>query len=242
MDCPSALFSASSSARLPGLHTLRLEQGIHAVAVAKAALAMLNVAHTGQDVALLMQVQAGRTWPFVSPWIASHLPDPMNIAGCTLSVSPHIVRVKHDWSAKDLLASVQAELEEWSKHSHTPESLVASRLAEDDRLFLEMIKPWQRFNWLGIQSHDAAASLSDLDSRLKMILLERRLPVKILWDCGLDENDTTVLRVQANYDGACLDQEMVRQCVEQMLKYAGWLSDIANLDSKVVDGLDIGRR
>jgi len=146
-SCPPPLHSATDSIYLRDLRNLQLKRGIPAVAVAKAALALLNVKHTKHPVALLMQVQAGRSWPFVtSPFVEANLPDPMTIAGCTLNVIPNPVRVDFQLTAGTFLSYIHKDLLEYSAHAHVPMTVVEERLGQADRQTVNVAKAWQRFN------------------------------------------------------------------------------------------------
>ena len=71
------------SVLIPHLNTLKSDHGISPAVVAKTALAILNTRLTGLTHAIFANYDAGRSWPFLSPWISAHLPNAMDLPGPT---------------------------------------------------------------------------------------------------------------------------------------------------------------
>lgn len=128
------------------------------------------------------------------------------------------------------------------------------------------MKPWQRFNWLGVTDDDGpefnfdganvthslgmttskakeefesskedcvrADATELVKGQVQHVASQRRFPHKMLWDCSL-ARDRTTLRVSANYVGGCSSQGDVEGWIQELLEIAEWLCDDVNWDKKI---------
>jgi len=66
-----------------------------------------------------------------------------------------------------------------------------------------------------------------------MLNVQRRLPVKMLWNFGLDANERRTLRVRADYDASHLDRQVVSDLLNEMLQIAAWLAAADNWEKQI---------
>ena len=229
----SGLDGVVQSIQLPFLQRLYYEARIPASTLLKAALALLTVSQTGQDVAMMGSVQAGRQWPFIDRWLAQRLPNPMEIAGSTHTNVPHVIRIDRREPVLTMLKRLTEEQEAMMRHAHVPYFLLDAKLSAADReMHLEM-KRRQTYNWVphwpsktGISIANEASSTIRGQARVHVLQADRHFNFGILWNCGLD--DPTTVRVHALYDDAQIRNEEMVAHVEQLLKIAQWMQNPAN--------------
>lgn len=85
-----------------------------------AAIASFNASITGSKLAILAMMMVGREWAFIDDTLAQLLPDPMGIAGPTLTASIAIVKVSDAEQVSQFLARVQEELKLLRRFQHVP--------------------------------------------------------------------------------------------------------------------------
>ncbi len=171
---------ASRLVSLEGMEHIRSRKGIDAQTVAKAALAVHNVAQTGQPYALFNSVEAARSWPFVPTWMEEMLPPVMNIDGPTCEWVLHMPMV--DISGRGVVGeegggreTVGQYLERTSEeqgqlqvHAHAPWFKVLEGLGPDEAAVAVEASRRQTFVW------DASLRFIRADSGPKALKLVAR--------------------------------------------------------------------
>lgn len=71
--------SVMKRTQLPHLQKLKRVHVLTAPTILKTALALLNVSYTKQNEAIVTNYEAGRTLPFLEPWIAEWSPNMMDV-------------------------------------------------------------------------------------------------------------------------------------------------------------------
>lgn len=90
----TGLVGITQYARLEHLSEWTALHRMSAPVVFKAACALLNGRLSGQSDVLFTSLQAGRQWPFMDDAIARHLPNPILIAGNTLTLVVNRIHIE----------------------------------------------------------------------------------------------------------------------------------------------------
>lgn len=131
---------------IPSLEKFKLERAVDVSVLVKAAVALFNTEMTGQDHVLFCNLEAGRTWPFLEPWIADRLPNPMSIAGPTLTSTINNFALDPLEPIGAFLQRVQVDQVEQSAHAHAPFLAVKQQLGERDGSIVDALCRRQIFN------------------------------------------------------------------------------------------------
>jgi len=149
---------------------LKAEHGVPVFMLVKAAIALLNVAHTSGKEAIFGAINAARTWPFSSDYTALERErlsaggpsNPLDISGCTTEYVLDRIPVPLSQPLLSFMQSVTKDEERNSAFAHTPFTRLIDRLrdplspsdprtwADRDRdaaAILPLIRR-QSFNWL----------------------------------------------------------------------------------------------
>lgn len=200
---------------------LKSKFGIEIPQVLKAALAVVNTRHTGSDIALFGQYQAGRSWPFLPHWHASRMPEAMQIDGPTIQLVALSILLQRNDQVLDLLQKLQAEQAGINEHCHAPYFDLMAKLNEQGTgcgNMMEDILRRQIFNWL-------PAAPTEYES-LETTSVVSRSSLGLLWDCSMSNQGEVV--VHLTWDGAQLEGVEV----ENLLKEFGMVSEqLANRDN-----------
>lgn len=141
--------------RLPHLQKLKQEHNLTAPGILKCALALLNVYYTKQKEAVFTNYEAGRTWPFLEPWIADRLPNTMDVNGPTLEAVLNIIPMKDEQkeTCLHMINRVNEEQKLLTQHAHAPLFAIQKGLGDVDGSTLIDVMRGQIFNWLpGLKS------------------------------------------------------------------------------------------
>ena len=126
--------------RLPGLDALKTRHAIQPQVVVKAAVALMNMAATGEWVAVFNVMEAGRSWPFVPDWMHMTLPPITGVDGPTLELVLNVVRMPgtlgrsrkaEGVSVGTWLSRLADEQQELERHAHAPWGAVLDGLGDE---------------------------------------------------------------------------------------------------------------
>ena len=133
--------------------------------------------------------------PILEPWIADRLPNPMSIAGPTLTSTINSFALDPLESVGAFLRRVQAGQVEQSARAHAPFLVVKQQLGERDGRIVDDICRRQVFNW------DPSSRTRSATSDSQELLGQRGwVDYGFFWNFGLEENDELVGFV--SYDDA----------------------------------------
>ncbi|EME40391.1 hypothetical protein DOTSEDRAFT_75005 [Dothistroma septosporum NZE10] len=213
---------------LPHLQTLQKQHNLSAPAILKTALAILNTHYTGTTHAIFTQYEAGRTWPFLSPFVTSHLPNAMDINGPTFEAVLNNIPVSPSQNVLSLISHINTEQILLTSHAHAPLFSIQEALAADGNNLIAILRR-QIFNWLpGLkgmvaESHEGEA--------VRRVQVQSRSDVGILWNCGMVDAET--FQMNASYDDAQLRRTEVDEAVERLFVIARWIMEPGNWERKV---------
>lgn len=212
----------------PDLSNLKKTHGLDAAIVLKAALSLVNTGETGATEALFASYQAGRSWPFVAPWMQERLPSAMDIAGPTLQVAIERINTSKPQSVIDFLKHLTSEQEELTKHVHAPLLAIRDALSTVDAETMEQVRRRQIFNWL------PRSSGLDEYTNLNRVQLWSRTDVGILWNCTAIDGDE--VKIHVSWDDAQLNEDEIDKLlskfggmVEMLSAETNWEKDVNDL-------------
>ncbi|THY41286.1 acetyl-CoA synthetase-like protein [Aureobasidium pullulans] len=212
----------------PDLSNLKKAHGLDAAIVLKAALSFVNTGETGATEALFASYQAGRSWPFVAPWMQERLPSAMDIAGPTLQVAIERINTSKPQSVIDFLKHLTSEQEELTKHVHAPLLTIRDALSTADAETMEQVRRRQIFNWL------PRSSGLDEYTNLNRVQLWSRTDVGILWNCTAIDGDE--VKIHVSWDDAQLNEDEIDKLlskfggmVEMLSVNTNWEKDVNDL-------------
>lgn len=208
--------------KVPSLQNFKLERAVDISVLVKAAVAIFNREKTGQNHALFCNLDAGRTWPFLEPWIADRLPNPIGIAGPTLTSTINIVALDPSEAIDTFLRRVQRDQVEQSAHAHAPSLAVKQQLGERDGGFVDDLHRRQIFNW------DPSMRTRPSEKRDDRELLGRRgwIDCGFFWNFGLQGDDNLVGFVL--YDDAHLRYGEAKAALDRVFAIVRWMAEPEN--------------
>lgn len=188
---------------LPGLNAFRTSvgEGLTNPVIAKVALALLNVYHTGHTHALFGSVQAGRaSLPFVPASLGEALAaadvNPADMPGPMFQRTANLIRVDRAETVGDLLRRVQELQNGQTRHCHAPLDAICEALGpEGGEMVLDTCRRLL-LNWvpgLGAMDRNPFKNMELLDSRSRADLgimffagtggkAGQDLILKVIWD------------------------------------------------------------
>lgn len=200
--------SVSRRGELPGLNAFRASiPGLTNPVIAKAALALLNVRHTGHTHALFSSLETGRgALPFVpeSLGAAADL-NPADMPGPMFQRLANLIRVDPAERLEDFLLRVQEHQAGQTRHCHAPLNAICEALGpEAGDMVLNTIRR-QIFNWvpgLGAMDKNPFKNMELLDSKTRADIgvscftgtggkTGQDLVLKVIWD------DANTMRAEA---------------------------------------------
>lgn len=196
-----------------------------------AAIASFNTSVTGSKHAIFGMLMAGREWPFINDSLAQLLPDPMTVAGPTLTTTVVAVNVDDTEKISQFLGRLEAELRLLRRYQHVPLDFPAHLEDEDRAVWHDA--PRQLFNY---QPRDTAPKCgASADSPLTLFL-DRDYKVDesskyFVWECGLQ--DSATLRIRALFDPDMFSERQVTAFTESVFDAVDFLSDMGNWEKKV---------
>ncbi|KAK3068439.1 hypothetical protein LTR53_013979 [Teratosphaeriaceae sp. CCFEE 6253] len=173
---------------IPDLARLKAEHGVPVFMLVKAAIALLNISHTGGKEAIFGTINAARSWPFSSDYTALEREglagNPLDISGCTTEYLFDRIPVGPTKSVLEFMQQVTKDEEANSAYAHTPFFRILDRLRDplspdDARTFadrdrdadaiLPLIRR-QSFNWLptapNVAGHPKGMAMQEMLTRM----------------------------------------------------------------------------
>lgn len=114
--------------------------------IAKAAIALFNVQQTGSEYAIFNNLDHGREWPFILPWMKQALPPAMSIDGPTVEWTLNMLHIIPSETVGMFLERIEKDQRELSRHAHAPWSRVLEKLGEEAEVVKDASQR-QSFNW-----------------------------------------------------------------------------------------------
>ncbi|KAI4089435.1 MAG: hypothetical protein LQ344_005437 [Seirophora lacunosa] len=172
------------------LKHLKEEHDVDATSVFKAAVTLFNAEETGQQHAVFCNLDSARRWPFLEPWITDRLPNPLDIAGPTMSCTINVLPISEEEGCVEFLQRIQNDQMEQSAHATAPLSAVMQALGAEEGPMIHDIGRRQVFNWDPM----TRARVGTQTSGRQLQLLGRQgwLDLGVFWNFGL-VNDETIL-------------------------------------------------
>ena len=208
---------------VPSLQTLRSTHAIEPFTLVKAAIALLNVSQTKQPRAVFSSTEAGRKWPFMELWIASHLPNPLSVAGPTLGWTFDFVPVDHGDTAGQLLRRIAASQKSDSEHCHAAWDSIIGDLGPERGQLMQDIAARQLVSWDPSTQRRAQAKSQQQRSSLELQSRGLFLNYGLFWDFGLES--PTRIAAFALYDDVHLVRGEVQGFLELIEGFVKWLAD-----------------
>ena len=212
----------------PKSFRLRSKHKISAPVLFKAACALLNSHLSLSREVLFINTQAGRQWPFLDPSIAKHLPNPVTIAGYTLSSVLNRIQVSLEETVGSFLTRLEAEQQLLTIHAHAPKGPIASQLEPDDAA-VHWAGHRQLLNW----NTSVFESLTDKSRELRLVEVRGYTEVMLQWHCGIIEAD--VAKILVTWDGCQAGKTEVQEWADGFMKALQWVSQVQNWERKIED-------
>ena len=223
--------------RIPMMPEFEAQYGIRPAVIVKAAIAIVNCIATKTRAAMLLQLLAGRSWPFVDDKVASELPSPYKIAGSTMASAIDIIRIDNEETVGRFLQRLKLDQKALSRFAHCPPGL-PSLLSDEDQASLSASRR-QIFNWL--PSSFRTHRQTHQESMLK--LLENRIyhvdepRYELTWRCGLTDEDDE-LSVEVIQPVEIFSPPQVEGIVDQLFQVIEELCNYENFDKTVDEVID----
>ncbi|KAJ2892510.1 hypothetical protein MKZ38_009694 [Zalerion maritima] len=247
---------------LPALLSLQDSHDIKAPILMKAAVALLNMAVTGEDVALFTMIEHGRSWPFVPDWMQKTLPHIMSVDGPTLEWVLNMTnlpagrsRRRKAVTVRQWLGQLAEEQNEIQRHVHAPWEAILEGLGDEAEVAIDAtfrqtlvwdvslpllnmagdykkMVPIGRYDWA---DRYVFPPLFFLDRNITNIDLTINRS-GLLWNaCHLDKSN---LFLVASWDTAQMNDRQVNSLAEGLADILRRLCNLENLDASVTDLLD----
>ena len=222
----AGLVGIQRSARFRDLQELRVGHSISAPVLFKAACAILNRHLTQSREVLFLNTQAGRQWPFLDQSIATHLPNPITIAGNTLATVLNRIQVLPEETVISFLGRLESEQQLLTTHAHAPYgSIIAQLNPGDAAAFTEGRR--QLLNW----NPSLSEAIPKDSQEMRLAQIRGYTEVMLEWHCGMLESDLGSVTVR--WDGCQLGKQEVQGCMDRFMKALVWLSSQEHWESKI---------
>ncbi|KAL8687417.1 MAG: hypothetical protein Q9224_005159, partial [Gallowayella concinna] len=196
----------------------------HVIAL-KAAVAIYNTQQTGQPYAIIGTTHMARSYPFLERHITDHLPDIMDMPGCTLERPLSNLYIDPAATLSTILHSVHADQLSQSAHVQCPVFALRGRLPPEDAAFLANdVEGRQSFNYNPVITPDPGMPL-------KNIQFAGNANISIIWWCGMVDAETVKLRITWNEE--VFGQEDAEKAMEGFERNLAWIVDGANWERRL---------
>lgn len=217
--------SAFCDFRARGLRELRRRHpGITPVAVLKTALVLLNVRRSGHTHALFANLEAARAhFPFLARELEAtgHF-EASDVSGPTIQTVINLVEVRPAESVLALLARVQEDQAELTKHAAAPIEEIMAQLGPELGALIPEIFGRQLFNWVPGMGAGNANPHQNFEEVAQ--IARPRLGLSLNTAVGGPESDTVYFVIR----GSGFDHDGYRQIAEDMEKLTLWLVNPEN--------------
>ncbi|KAL8681144.1 MAG: hypothetical protein Q9186_002737 [Xanthomendoza sp. 1 TL-2023] len=196
----------------------------HVIAL-KAAVAIYNTQQTGQPYAIIGTTHMARSYPFLHRHITDHLPDIMDMPGCTLERPLSNLYLDPAATLSTILHSLHADQLSQSAHVRCPVFALRDRLPTEDAAFLANdVEGRQSFNYNPVITPDP-------NMPLKNIQFAGNANISIIWWCGMVNAETVKLRITWNEEVFGLDD--AKKAMEGFERNLAWIVDGANWEKRL---------
>ncbi|KAL6714779.1 hypothetical protein ACLMJK_007039 [Lecanora helva] len=169
---------------------LKVHKIPHVTAI-KAAIAIFNSRQTGYPYAFFCNLQMCRSYPFIEPQIADHLPDIMDMPGATIEAPFNNIHLSPDERISSLLHRMNQEQNEQTARAQYPGLRLQEELSSEDAGFLSEIIQRQAVNYNPVITPDPNAPLQNLG-------FVGNANLSFMWWCGMVDAETVQMRVTWN--------------------------------------------
>ncbi|KAL8846483.1 MAG: hypothetical protein Q9221_008427 [Calogaya cf. arnoldii] len=217
---PQGVNGIDGSITLPTLSHLKTTYGLTANIVFKAALALLNMHHTGASQAFFAATEAARVWPTKEGEPDPTLPNTMDIPGPTWEIILNRIHLDRSNSLLSWLEALQEEQALLTKYASAPfirieESLAATDAPASKHELHDSFCRRQSFNWLP-PSHQNFTEMEQMQSL-------SRADIGLQWNFIHSDAEKGVVHVNAAYDDCQMTSAEVKGAVEELLEGARWI-------------------
>ena len=216
------MIGISKEIQLCDLVELRLKH-VSTPVLFKAACAILTWQASGESEVLFANSQAGRQWPFLDESIARYLPNPVTIAGSTLSMVTNRIQINGSEEVGSFLLRLEEEQRLLTKHCHAPISQITTQLTPEDVATFQAARR-QILNWN--PNIAAITRSSNSPDDIQLVDIQGFTRSILEWHCGIAGSETAV--VLARWDGAQLSKTKVEGWVDNFTNALRWVADVGN--------------
>ena len=204
--------------------------GISAPIILKAAISLFNTHMTGNPNAIFGMLMAGRVWPFIEEPLAQLLPNPLNIAGPTMTGTVNITKVDAQEKVIQFLKRIEAEHQEMTRYQHRPMAAIAQLSDHDRAAWMGAMR--QFYNWQPSSEESNKGELAEPALELmQQTKQEANATRGFIWECGLTGFETLSVRALWNLD--LFSKDEVNGFVESVLNIVEWICDPSNCEEEV---------
>ncbi|KAL8915360.1 MAG: hypothetical protein Q9171_000230 [Xanthocarpia ochracea] len=173
-----------------------------------------------------LRESAGRQWPFLDESIAEHLPNPVTIAGNTLSIVMNRIRIDANATVGNFLAHLEEEQELLTRHAHAPMAAISAQLNRRDAAAFYAGRR-QMLNWNPIMADRAAAQGS---KEIELLHFEGFSELMLEWHCGVMGSNAVLT---TRWDGAQFGKATVEKWADGFMVALEWVARIGNWHEKL---------
>lgn len=215
------------TAHLNDLGELRSKHNVSAPVLFKAACALLNSHLTLSREVLFSNSQSGRQWPFLDPSIAKYLPNPVTIAGNTITAALNRIQVHPHETVGSFLARLEEEQRLLTTHAHAPLPSIISQLSPSDAAAYITGGRRQLLNW----NPSLADTVTEKSNEMRLVQLTGDTELMLLWHCGMLGGHVGSVHMQ--WDGCQVGKMEVQGWADGFVKALAWVARLDNWDRKI---------
>ena len=199
----------------------RISPTISASVLVRTAIALFNTLQTGQSHAIFAMLLAGRAWLFLSLKIANALPNPLSVAGPTLSSVTSVLNIDPEETIDGLLRRVAQQQKQLNKYQHFPKSMQVQLNEGDREVWMEA--RGQFCNWAPARLEGEGEQESGLEL-VRRDGYEGYISKAFFWDCGMSDEEK--VRVHAEWDRTVFGEEEVEGFLVVVMRIIGLLGQV----------------
>ena len=212
----------------PNMTKRRASQALSPVILAKMAIGLFNTRISKQPYAIFRTLMAGRTWPFMSPSLAQHFPNPIDIAGPTLTSVTDVLRFDQQEETGRLYQRMEAEQQISSRYQHVSPSMLSTLDVNSQRLRLQARR--QIFNWIPGR-HGQEESASRLLQPVGPPGGNNDPPFGVAWTCRPIDSETLSFRIRWNLE--IFPEEEVAGYLDHVCSIFEWITEPDNWGKRI---------
>ncbi|KAM7200352.1 hypothetical protein V8F20_005329 [Naviculisporaceae sp. PSN 640] len=220
---------------LTGGQWLAETRQISCMLLIKCAIAIFNAFKTKSDYAIFTTMHHGRSWPFVTSWMADKLPRANTIVGPTTEWTLEVCIVNpENQTVGGLLEQMKLEHELLECHCHVPWEQVLVALAasgEEERQVAKDARFRQVFAWNADVRREPAGGKTEKLKALEPVAQYCRPDCGLFWNAFMPSD--TNLFFTAEWDSAQMNLEEVEGYCDQVADIVNKLMEEQNWDRKI---------